>query len=152
MYLLDACMVLLHVLISNISPFPTEEVVENLEMSIEIFKAMKMLAVARRCAEIVTELLHVATRANNPVGNHRQTNAQMPAETEPLVRLHDEATQIMHTSPLFIAEDVGAHRGEKELGENLIPGDFDANLVDPNVVWNFLNFEHWNAWSDAAFR
>ncbi|KAL0936769.1 C6 transcription factor [Colletotrichum truncatum] len=150
MYLLDACMVLLHVLISNISPFPAEEVIENLEMSIEIFKAMKMLAVARRCAEIVTELLHVAAKPENP-GIQKQTAVNLPAEAESMIKLQDEA-QPMQAAPLFITEDMNVHRGPNELGENLIPGDFDANLVDPNVVWNFLNFEHWNAWSDAAFR
>ncbi|KAF6834904.1 C6 transcription factor [Colletotrichum musicola] len=171
MYLLDACMVLLHVLISNISPVPAEEVIENLEMSIEIFKAMKMLAVARRCAEIVAELLHVAARPNNtatggsssttntPAAHHQQLypQVQMQQQQQPAIKMQEDtpATQAVHASPLFVpAEDLAGlhHRGDGEMGENLIPGDFDANLVDPNVVWNFLNFEHWNAWSDAAFR
>ncbi|KAI8293243.1 putative transcriptional regulatory protein [Colletotrichum sp. SAR 10_98] len=168
MYLLDACMVLLHVLISNISsPFSNEEVIENLEMSIEIFKAMKMLAVARRCAEIVTELLHVAAApktaaaaggsgGGNPP-NQRQTNEHVALQSDPAtvaMKIQDETQQAMQqtTSPMFMTEGLDIHRGGDELGDNLIPGDFDANLVDPNVVWNFLNFEHWNAWSDAAFR
>ncbi|KAK2777241.1 C6 transcription factor [Colletotrichum kahawae] len=177
MYLLDACMVL-HVLISNISsPFSNEEVIENLEMSIEIFKAMKMLAVARRCAEIVTELLHVAAAPKTAAGaaggsgggsalNQRQSSSnnnsnehgvslQSDPATVAAMKLQDETQQAMQqtTSPMFMTEGLDMHRGgEGELGDNLIPGDFDANLVDPNVVWNFLNFEHWNAWSDAAFR
>ncbi|KAJ0331927.1 hypothetical protein COL922a_011722 [Colletotrichum nupharicola] len=168
MYLLDACMVLLHVLISNISsPFSNEEVIENLEMSIEIFKAMKMLAVARRCAEIVTELLHVAAApktaaeaggsgGGNPP-NQRQANEHVALQSDPAtvaMKIQDETQQAMQqtTSPMFMTEGLDIHRGGDELGDNLIPGDFDANLVDPNVVWNFLNFEHWNAWSDAAFR
>ncbi|TDZ32894.1 putative transcriptional regulatory protein [Colletotrichum spinosum] len=152
MYLLDACMVLIHVLISNISPFPNEEVIENLEMSIEIFKAMKMLAVARRCAEIVTELLHVAAKPNVPAAQ-RQTIAHTSAAAanlETMVKLDEN--HVVNTSQMFMTEDLGVQRIDGDLGENLIPGDFDANLVDPNVVWNFLNFEHWNAWSDAAFR
>ncbi|KAI8312001.1 putative transcriptional regulatory protein [Colletotrichum sp. SAR11_59] len=168
MYLLDACMVLLHVLISNISsPFSNEEVIENLEMSIEIFKAMKMLAVARRCAEIVTELLHVAAAPKTAAAaggsgggnapNQRQTNEHVALQSDPAavaMKIQDETQQAMQqtTSPMFMTEGLDIHRGGDELGDNLIPGDFDANLVDPNVVWNFLNFEHWNAWSDAAFR
>ncbi|KAK1520892.1 hypothetical protein CABS01_05397 [Colletotrichum abscissum] len=148
MYLLDACMVLLHVLISNICPFPAEEVMENIELSLDIFKAMKMLAVARRCADIVKELLNVAAKTHSV--QQRQTS--VATEDEPALRMHDDLSQMIQTSPAFMSDGIGLHPGDTELGDAMIPGDFDANLVDPNVVWNFLNFEHWNAWSDAAFR
>ncbi|KAK7433615.1 hypothetical protein Landi51_13852 [Colletotrichum acutatum] len=148
MYLLDACMVLLHVLISNICPFPAEEVMENIELSLDIFKAMKMLAVARRCADIVRELLNVAAKTHSV--QQRQTS--VATEAEPALRMHDDVNQLIQTSPAFMSDGIGLHPGDTELGDAMIPGDFDANLVDPNVVWNFLNFEHWNAWSDAAFR
>ncbi|OHW89712.1 C6 transcription factor [Colletotrichum incanum] len=148
MYLLDACMVLLHVLISNICPFPAEEVMENIELSLDIFKAMKMLAVARRCADIVKELLHVAAQTHS--GQQRQNS--VTTETEPAMKAPDGGSQLTYTSPAFTAEGMATYAGGTEVGDAMIPGDFDANLVDPNVVWNFLNFEHWNAWSDAAFK
>ncbi|KAK2055470.1 hypothetical protein LY76DRAFT_578089 [Colletotrichum caudatum] len=168
MYLLDACMVLLHVLISNICPFPADEVMENIELSLDIFRAMKMLAVARRCADIVTELLHVAARAHS--GGQQQRGgaeagpatkaADGGAEAGPATKAADGGggdiggSLAAYAAPAFASsEGAGFHAGAAELGDAMmIPGDLDANLVDPNVVWNFLNFEHWNAWSDAAFK
>lgn len=147
MYLLDACMVLLHVLISNICPFPAEEVMLNIELSLDIFKAMKMLAVARRCADIVRELLNVAAKTH--AGGQWQTIST--AECEPVFKIPEEG-QLMQPSPAFASEGIGITQSDTDFNHTMIPGDFDANLVDPNVVWNFLNFEHWNAWSDAAFR
>ncbi|OLN87750.1 putative transcriptional regulatory protein C417.09c-like protein 1 [Colletotrichum chlorophyti] len=142
MYLLDASMVLLHVLISNNCLSPPQELMEYIDLSLDIFRAMKMLAVARRCADIVRELLSVAAKTHRPTST--------AAETEPAIKFPDDGF-LVHTSPAFMTEDMSFQRGD-ELGEAMIPGDFDANLVDPNVVWNFLNFEHWNAWSDAGFR
>ncbi|OBR05283.1 C6 transcription factor [Colletotrichum higginsianum IMI 349063] len=177
MYLLDACMVLLHVLISNICPFPAQEVMEDIELSLDIFKAMKMLAVARRCADIVRELLSVAAKMHRP--SHSRQNSTTTttttattaaaAETEPAMKLQDgSGGMLAHVSPGFLSDGIVGmqhqHQHQQQhhhhpfagdatdFGDAMIPGDFDANLVDPNVVWNFLNFEHWNAWSDAAFR
>ncbi|GKT39832.1 uncharacterized protein ColSpa_00013 [Colletotrichum spaethianum] len=121
---------------------------ENIELSLDIFKAMKMLAVARRCADIVKELLHVAAKTHS--GEPRKNS--VTTETEPAMKALDGSSQPNFTSPTFTSEGTGTHAGDMELGVSMIPGDFDANLVDPNVVWNFLNFEHWNAWSDAAFK
>ncbi|GKT63838.1 C6 transcription factor [Colletotrichum tofieldiae] len=125
-----------------------QEVMENIELSLDIFKAMKMLAVARRCADIVKELLHVAAKTHS--GQQRQNS--VTTETEPAMRAIDGGSQLTYTSPAFTSEGTTAYAGDTEFGDAMIPGDFDANLVDPNVVWNFLNFEHWNAWSDAAFK
>ncbi|KDN67452.1 hypothetical protein CSUB01_06468 [Colletotrichum sublineola] len=162
MYLLDACMVLLHVLISNICPFPADEVMENIELSLEIFRAMKMLAVARRCADIVRELLHVATRTHS--GRQRRSDSATVAEAGSATKVsngNDDggggngSSLAAYTMPAITSSSEGAWPlpGGAEFGDAvMIPGDMDANLVDPNVVWNFLNFEHWNAWSDAAFK
>ncbi|KAK1978175.1 hypothetical protein LZ30DRAFT_752343 [Colletotrichum cereale] len=171
MYLLDACMVLLHVLISNVCPFPAEEVMGNIELSLDIFRAMKMLAVARRCADIVKELLHVAARTHSP-GQQKQRRSSAAAEAGPVVKAGpdgsvgdggggggsggsgDGSMPAAYATPAFTSsEDAGSLAGAADFGDAaMIPADFDANLVDPNVVWNFLNFEHWNAWSDAAFK
>ncbi|KAK2043087.1 hypothetical protein LZ31DRAFT_632213 [Colletotrichum somersetense] len=167
MYLLDACMVLLHVLISNICPFPADEVMENIELSLDIFKAMKMLAVARRCADIVKELLHVAARMHS--GGQQQRGSVEAPEARPATKAADGgggdnggsgigsgigSNLAAYAAPAFaLSEGAGFPAGAAELGDAvMIPGDLDANLVDPNVVWNFLNFEHWNAWSDADFK
>ncbi|EFQ30432.1 uncharacterized protein GLRG_05576 [Colletotrichum graminicola M1.001] len=161
MYLLDACMVLLHVLISNICPIPADEVMENIELSLDIFKSMKMLAVARRCADIVKELLHVGARTHS---GPQQRCGSAAAEAGPVTKAPDGSEGdgdgggggglAAYATPAFTSsEGAGFPVGAVEFGDALmIPGDLDANLVDPNVVWNFLNFEHWNAWSDAGFK
>ncbi|KAK1992576.1 hypothetical protein LX36DRAFT_732178 [Colletotrichum falcatum] len=163
MYLLDACMVLLHVLISNICPFPADEVMENIELSLDIFRAMKMLAVARRCADIVKELLHVAARTHPGRRQRGDGAAEAGAATGAPDGNGDGSNSngggggglaaYATTHAFAAAEGAGSLVGAAEFGDAvMIPGDLDANLVDPNVVWNFLNFEHWNAWSDAAFK
>ncbi|KAK1579610.1 uncharacterized protein LY79DRAFT_652045 [Colletotrichum navitas] len=160
MYLLDACMVLLHVLISNICPIPADEVMENIELSLDIFKSMKMLAVARRCADIVKELLHVGARTHS--GPQQRCGSEQ-AEAGPVTKAPDGSEGdggvgggglAAYATPAFTSsEGAGFPVGAAEFSDAvMIPGDLDANLVDPNVVWNFLNFEHWNAWSDASFK
>lgn len=53
-------MILLHLILSNFPGLPDEELLEDVEKSLEIFASMDDIIVARRCAEMLREVLDVA--------------------------------------------------------------------------------------------
>ncbi|OCL04280.1 hypothetical protein AOQ84DRAFT_271052, partial [Glonium stellatum] len=62
-YTLYASMILLYVVLSNIQPSLEADMLSDAEKSLDIFKAMNMVAVARRCAEITREVLEIARKS-----------------------------------------------------------------------------------------
>ncbi|KAJ5917844.1 transcriptional regulator family: Fungal Specific TF [Penicillium verhagenii] len=59
-YALYGSMILLHLILSNFPGLPDEELLEDVEKSLEIFSSMDDIIVARRCAEMLREVLEVA--------------------------------------------------------------------------------------------
>ncbi|KAJ5720363.1 transcriptional regulator family: Fungal Specific TF [Penicillium malachiteum] len=59
-YALYGSMILLHLILSNFPGLPDEELLEDVEKSLEIFSSMDDIIVARRCAEMLREVLDVA--------------------------------------------------------------------------------------------
>ena len=53
-------MILLHLILSNYPGLPDNELLEDVEKSLEIFSSMGDIIVARRCAEMLCEVLEVA--------------------------------------------------------------------------------------------
>lgn len=53
-------MILLHLILSNYPGLPDDELLEDVEKSLEIFSSMGDIIVARRCAEMLREVLEVA--------------------------------------------------------------------------------------------
>jgi hypothetical protein len=53
-------MILLHLILSNYPSLPDEDLLEDVEKSLEIFESMDDIIVARRCAEMLREVLDVA--------------------------------------------------------------------------------------------
>lgn len=53
-------MILLHLILSNYPGLPDDELLEDVEKSLEIFQSMDDIVVARRCAEMLREVLEVA--------------------------------------------------------------------------------------------
>ncbi|KAK5994363.1 putative transcriptional regulatory C3C7.04-like protein [Cladobotryum mycophilum] len=143
-YILDASMVLLYVILSNASPFPVQDIISDVEKSLEIFAAMKMLAVARRCAEVIKDVLDVAKRF------HGQAHKPME-QTDNLNQGHTESEQDQN---LYFGRTIlgllGMEQGLEEVSYS--NEELYANLVDPNLVFNFLNFEDWNASSGPSHR
>lgn len=54
-------MIILHLILLEFPKIPQEELIEDVEKSLEIFSAMKFV-IARRCAELTKEILAVAKR------------------------------------------------------------------------------------------
>jgi hypothetical protein len=59
-YALYGSMILLHLVLSNYPGLPDDELLEDVEKSLEIFSSMDDIIVARRCAEMLREVLEVA--------------------------------------------------------------------------------------------
>lgn len=59
-YALYGSMILLHLILSNYPDLPDDELLEDVEKSLQIFESMDDIVVARRCAEMLREVLEVA--------------------------------------------------------------------------------------------
>ncbi|KAH7166077.1 hypothetical protein EDB81DRAFT_273189 [Dactylonectria macrodidyma] len=136
-YVLDASMVLLYVVLSNINPIAAESIMQDIEKSLEIFSSMKRLAVARRCTEIIKEVLAIAR-------SHLDRSGQPE---------HNSSSDIYNDAALlsYLANAPPEPQGDGSGADfGLYEGDPFASLVDTNLVFNFLNFEDWTAWSDSG--
>lgn len=73
-------MILLHLILSNFPGLPDEELLEDVEKSLEIFSSMDDIIVARRCAEMLREVLEVARTclARRRSTQTQQSQTQMP--------------------------------------------------------------------------
>ncbi|KAB5545741.1 fungal-specific transcription factor domain-containing protein [Coniochaeta sp. 2T2.1] len=139
-YVLDATMVLLYVVLTNTSPLPVEVILGDIDKSLEIFAAMRVLAVARRCTEIIKEVLSDAKQTH--------VDASFRGEGTPHVGAlpHQPSSVQFGTLPGL---DIGLGPDDGLVGpgvEGLSYEELYTSLVDPNMVYNFLNFEDWNTW------
>lgn len=71
-------MILLHLMLSNFPGLPEKELLEDVEKSLEIFSSMDDIIVARRCAEMLREVLEVARTC---LARRRSTQAQTQTQT-----------------------------------------------------------------------
>lgn len=146
MYVLDATMVLLYVVLTNTCPVPIEVIFSDIAKSQEIFSSMKVLAVARRCSDITRELLHTA----------QNTQAELRARRGDPEESMSINTSIFPTVLTQLLPSLGAGFGlERGVDENIENSGSCENLftslVDTDTVYDFLNFGEWNAWSDVDF-
>ncbi|KAL2674341.1 hypothetical protein Neosp_012792 [[Neocosmospora] mangrovei] len=134
-------MALLYVLLINASPYPVEVILEDIDKSLEIFASMKMLAVARRCTEITREVLNAAKTSHAEsfhLAIERRCDDALRHETH-----GDRGGDTAGSEP--ITNHVG-HNGDLE-GDGTTYEELYTSLVDTNLVYDFLDFEDWNAWS-----
>ncbi|KIW02725.1 uncharacterized protein PV09_06159 [Verruconis gallopava] len=125
-YTLYASMVLLYVILSNINievdgtnpTYTRAHLMRIVQKSIEIFQAMNMVAVARRCAEVTQEVLDIAKRSSPQGAPQQPYVASTPSSSTDAA-----AAQTALANASFESSD--------------FPGfDFDNLdfLVDPNLM------------------
>ena len=133
-------MVLLYVLLSDIYPLAPDSIFFDVEKSLEVFQSMKTLAVARRCAEIIREALNIAQKRYR---DRQRSSAEHSTSMEPGspydLGLLDQLLGLIPDSCSGQLEDGGT--GNRDPGPSL------NGLVDTNLMFNFLNFEDWDAWN-----
>ncbi|CAI7564925.1 unnamed protein product [Penicillium palitans] len=105
-YALYGSMILLHLILSNYPGLPDDELLEDVEKSLEIFSSMGDIVVARRCAEMLREVLEVARtclarrRRSLHEPNHSQDRSQSQSQSQ-LPRLggpYSSSTRITNSS------------------------------------------------------
>jgi hypothetical protein len=148
-YTLYASMVLLYVFLSNVDVesseayntgcgFSREDLLRVVQMSVEIFQAMDMVAVARRCVEVTQEILDIAKRPP-PAQNHVQ-----PKNTE-LTEIQGSAASSAVVTPGI--GGLGLWDGTS------FPG-FDEGLdflIDSNLMEGLGGFSGMGAGGDGRF-
>ena len=82
-------MILLHLILSNFPGLPDDELLEDVEKSLEIFSSMNDIVVARRCAEMLREVLEVTRTClarrrlgtSNASKSRSASRQRLPAQT-----------------------------------------------------------------------
>lgn len=174
-YVLDATMVLLYVILADADAATAARLIEDIEKSLEIFSSMRRIAVARRCTEITKEVLTIARSHRDRPGLAAAAltgTGRMGAAggLGPWSSPGSQATSGEgggggggcsaegpgppgELSLLGYGAALGGMLGGA-LGDMadadiaLLQGDPFAGLVDPGLVFDFLNFEDWAAWAD----
>ncbi|KAJ5510662.1 transcriptional regulator family: Fungal Specific TF [Penicillium expansum] len=103
-YALYGSMILLHLILSNYPGLPDDELLEDVEKSLQIFSSMGDIIVARRCAEMLREVLEVARTclarrrrsAHRP--NHSQDRSQSQSQLPRLGMPYTSSTGILNSS------------------------------------------------------
>lgn len=136
-------MVLLYVVLANLSPIPVERVFDCIDKSLEIFSAMGALAVARRCKEVTAEVLGVAKQLHL----QRHEEAEQGACAHPPPFTDDQAVwgYLTNSASGIVSREEGS-------SDPTHPQDLFANLIDADLVVNFLDFDDWNAWSGWEYQ
>lgn len=165
-YALYSAMILLYPILASSPGIPEDELLD-VEKSLEIFESMKDIIVARRCAEIIREVLDV-TRLY--LGRRRLAHAQhaqLQMQTSPSLTLGRETGAGADTSNLHYANNTysNPNNNTHTLQPNLLPtitstppanpdenyfslfgqeelqpdtrAEILANLVDPMILGDF---------------
>ena len=134
-YALDASMVLLYVVLSNMQPEPAGVLLASVEKSIEIFKVMDRVAVTRKCAEITTEVLSIARDISE--GNREQALQRFG---HPDLQ-YAGPSQAQGFGSNFMPQQFGGSPTDFMIPSNLTQEDMNASLLETNLISNFLDPE-----------
>jgi hypothetical protein len=118
-------MILLYVVLTNMKSVDRQLAVQAVEKSLEIFNAMNMVGVARRCAEITHDVLEMAKKSTIETGERSEQNE--PTTT----------TTTLATLTGMLAQNSGAEFYDFDLSKE----DLFASLVDPNIMDGFAGFD-----------
>lgn len=88
-YALYSSMILLHLILAGVPDIPEEELLKDVEKSLDIFESMRNVVVARRCAEMIREVLDVT----------RECLGRRPAGHAQVLRPQSQQQQQMQMQP-----------------------------------------------------
>lgn len=132
-YALYGAMILLYPILASSPGIPEDEILLDVEKSLEILESMKDIIVARRCAEMIREVLDVTrlhlARRRRAHAQHAQ-NAQLQMQTSSSFTLGRETGAGADTSNLHY--DNNAYRNPNNNTHNLQPNP-QLNLL-PTVT------------------
>lgn len=120
-------MILLHLILAGVPDIPEEELLKDVEKSLDIFESMGGVVVARRCAEMIREVLDVTReclRRRGPSMARPQSQQQLQMQMQP-------------TSPSSI---LGAGTGPPTAMPNESPALQHLHYTNTNTLNNNYNF------------
>ncbi|KAF2427355.1 hypothetical protein EJ08DRAFT_354842 [Tothia fuscella] len=121
-YTLYASMILLYVVLTNTLAVDRQYAIQAVEKSLEIFNAMNMVGVARRCADITTEVLAMAKKSTIE-GHGESSSASVPVAEG------------------FVPPSLAPGAVENQFDFDLSAENPYASLVDPNIMDGFAEFQ-----------
>lgn len=134
-YALYASMILLYVVLSNIQSEPGEELLNDVERSLELLHVMESITVAKRCGEITREVLEIARKfLRRRERLHETGEASQDKRTSNLT-----AEQAMDV-PTFDMADL-PDGAIDSFGLDFFQDDLFAGLLDINLLDGLVDFE-----------
>jgi hypothetical protein len=123
-------MIILYLVLMGYPRVSGEELIADVEKSLEIFNAMKQVAVARRCAELIKEMLLVAKKYLQDL----RTKQSLDQSFIPEIPAVSEAQ-------MFDLDQIWSESSFAALLSHELPGmekkNALANLYDPNILEDF---------------
>lgn len=117
-----------------------EELISDVEKSLEIFMAMKKVVVARRCAELTKEILAVIKKHIKNSQQREAENASMPDQSMVLnMPFQAFGSQVRDQSDAWADTSLIALLNQELPGWE--KGNSLANIYDPNVLEDFASSE-----------
>lgn len=127
-------MILLYVVLSNLQPGLEVELLQDVERSLAIFNAMNAVAVSRRCAEVIKEVLDIAKSWSE---SRQRMRAPREAANE------DRTVRLTNTTPLPAQEFPTMENAPNDengvndfdfIFNNFVTDDLFTGLLDINPV------------------
>ncbi|KAL3482533.1 fungal-specific transcription factor domain-containing protein [Aspergillus californicus] len=155
-YALYAAMILLHLVLSGCPGIQDGELLADVEKSLGIFDSMQNLVVARRCSEMIREVLEVARAC----AARRQAQSQSSALLVPTSNPPFGAEPGVPDPTTFGLDTTGnSPPGDGNFFFSLFHDEFQpdtranmlADLVDPTILQNFAFGNGWNDLSSFQF-
>jgi hypothetical protein len=133
-------MILLYVVLSNLQPGYEEELLQDVETSLGIFKAMNVVVVSRRCAEVIQEVLDVAKslqRSRQRMQNlQNERHSDRTAHHRTTAHLSTEDASSM-TFNSILSGNMPLQNAQSSMADfsfGLFPDDVFTDLLDLNLV------------------
>ncbi|KKK17713.1 hypothetical protein ARAM_006333 [Aspergillus rambellii] len=154
-YALYAAMILLHVVLSGYPGIQDEDLLSGVEKSLDIFGSMNNIIVARRCSEMIREVLELARLcASRRRTQSKSTGPTLAPTLNPAIGVQSYDPSANDTRP--DATNVPPSGVDGNFFFSLFNLDFQpdtranmlANLVDPTILENFA---FGNGWNDFSF-
>ncbi|KAJ0418329.1 fungal-specific transcription factor domain-containing protein [Aspergillus carlsbadensis] len=137
-YTLYASMILLYLVLMRFPRVPSEDLLADVERSLEIFRAMKQVVVSRRCEEISKEILSVIRKRMQDAGQGGIVNGVMREQPSSVLDRPVDMTenqQVRDTSNLWADSSLAALFSQAL--PNCETGSALSNIYDPHLLGDF---------------
>lgn len=142
-YAFNAITIILYVLVSPLQPEKSEDLLSDVEKTLNIFRAMSGVNVARRCAELTEEIFEIVKMS---IQGQRQEHGQRQRNTTALAGRGEEVELLEFGSLLPSSEAYGKDDNialnsttvnNEQPTFDVMNDSFFSNIMDVNFLDNF---------------